>query len=288
MRSGDRTVRVLLGSTALSGALLLSSSPARAVDISAGSELTSVEVHGFASQGFLVTKGNNYLDTDSTHGSFQFSEVGINFTKSLTDKLRLGVQLFAQDFGPTGSYDIKADWFYVDYHWRDWLGFRAGRVKIPFGLYNEVQDIDSARVAVLLPQSVYPEQNRNYLLAQTGVELYGYAKLGAGGGALDYRLYGGTIFLDTTTPSSSPYQLSSFNVPYLAGGRLLWETPLEGLRIGGSAQTLRLDATVVDGAMSAGLQIPAILSVGSVEYAHGDLVLAAEYSRWIISENTTN
>ncbi|HEY3821334.1 MAG TPA: hypothetical protein VGL81_29410 [Polyangiaceae bacterium] len=287
MRSADRTARAVLSSGALAGALLLTTAPARAVDVGSGSDLTSVEVHGFVSQGFIATKSNNYLDTDTTHGSFQFSEVGINFTKSITDKLRLGVQLFAQDFGTTGSYDIKADWFYVDYHWRDWLGFRAGRVKIPFGLYNEVQDIDSARVAVLLPQSVYPEQNRNYLLAQTGAEIYGYGKLGDAG-ALEYRLYGGTIFLDLTTPPGSPYQFQSLNVPYLAGGRLLWETPLEGLRVGGSAQTLRIDATVLDGSMSAGLQLPAVLWVGSAEYVHGDLLLAAEYSRWIIGENTTN
>ena len=31
------------------------------------------------------------------------------------------------------------------YGFADWLGMRAGRVKIPFGLYNEVNDVDSGR-----------------------------------------------------------------------------------------------------------------------------------------------
>src|SRR5258708_35984070 len=132
----------------------------------------AVEVHAFASQGFILTRDNNYLANKTTNGSFQFSEVGINFTKSVTDKLRVGVQLFAQDLGPTGNYNAKVDWFYLDYRLFDWLGFRAGRVKIPFGLYNDINDIDAARNPVLLPQSVYPVQNRNYLLAQTGAELY--------------------------------------------------------------------------------------------------------------------
>ena len=126
------------------------------------------------------------------------------------------MQLFAQDLGPTGNYNAKMDWFYLDYRWQDWLGFRAGRVKIPFGLYNEINDIDSARVPVLLPQSVYPSENRNYLLAQTGAELYGYLSC-ASAGALDYRSTAGTIFVDTTHAAGSPYQLQSFNVPYLVG-----------------------------------------------------------------------
>jgi hypothetical protein len=268
-------------------ALCLVASRAEALDPAPDSP-ASVDVHAFASQGFIYsTNNNNYLAADTTHGSFQFSEIGINFTKNLTDRLRVGIQLFAQDLGPTGNYDVKADWFYLDYRLTNWLGFRAGRVKIPFGLYNEVNDIDSARVPVLLPQSVYPEQNRNYLLAQTGAEIYGYASL-HDAGALDYRVYGGTIFLDTATPPGSPLQVVSFNVPYVAGGRLLWETPVEGLRVGGSLQTLRIDTTLLAGTTSVGVQIPAVLWVGSLEYAAGDLLLAAEYSRWGIGVNSSN
>jgi hypothetical protein len=273
---------------ALGVATCLVASNAGAVDIGSEDSAASVEVHAFVSQGFIyTTNGNNYLATDTTHGSFQFSEIGINFTKSLTDRLRVGLQLFAQDLGPTGNYNVKADWFYLDYRLTDWLGFRAGRVKIPFGLYNEINDIDSARNAVLLPQSVYPEQNINYLLAQTGAELYGYANL-HGAGALDYRAYSGTIFVDTATPPSSQFQIQSFNVPYVAGGRLLWETPLEGLRVGGSLQALRLDTTLLEGTNSVTLQIPATLWVGSVEYAAGDLLLAAEYSRWYVGAESSN
>jgi hypothetical protein len=283
---------------AVAVAMISVATPASAVDIGSEDSLASVELHAFASQGFILSKYNNYLDVDTTHGSFQFSELGVNLTKNLTDRFRVGLQLFAQNLGPTGSYDIKADWFYLDYRFANWLGVRAGRVKIPFGLYNDSADIDSARVAVLLPQSVYPEENRNYLLAQTGGEVYGYANLHAAG-ALDYRAYAGTIFIDTTTTSPSPYQISNFNVPYLVGGRLMWETPVNGLRVGGSLQSLRLDATISPASAtttegttappaSADIQIPAVLWVASVEYIGGDLLLAAEYSRWYIGENSSN
>src|SRR5258706_165529 len=195
-----------------------------------------LEVHGFVSQGFIKSTANNYL-ANSERGSFDFTEVGLNFTKTLTDRLRVGVQLFARDLGPLGNYKPQFDWFYLDYHFEDWLGLRAGRTKIPFGPYNETNDIDAALVPILLPQSVYPVQNRDYLLAQTGGELYGNVPL-PGAGALEYRAYGGTLFVDA---SSSLTTIPDLSVPYLAGGRLMWQTPLEGLQVGGSVQALRLD-----------------------------------------------
>ncbi|HEY2518323.1 MAG TPA: hypothetical protein VGI39_45955 [Polyangiaceae bacterium] len=266
----------------------LLTSRASAVEIGSEGDLTSLEVHAFASQGFLLTSSNNYIDTSSKNGSFQFSEIGINFTKSLTDKLRFGLQLDAQDFGTTGNYNVKADWFYGDYRFTDWFGIRVGRVKIPFGLYNEINDVDSARAFVLLPQSVYPVQSRDYLLAQTGGEIYGYVRMG-GAGALDYRAYGGTIYFSTNQIQiASPFQIVAVNVPFLVGGRLLWETPLEGLRVGGSVQTLRIDTDILLQAQPLNLEIPATLWIASAEYAHHDLLLAAEYSRWYVKEDSSN
>src|SRR4051794_10513728 len=62
-----------------------------------------VEIHGFVSQGFLVSSQNDYLAA-TKKGSFEMSEVGINFTKELTPDLRIGLQLFARDLGPLGNY----------------------------------------------------------------------------------------------------------------------------------------------------------------------------------------
>jgi len=245
----------------------------------------------------MLSSSNNYL-TNSRRGSFELTEVGINFTKTITDDLSVGMQLFMRDLGPIGNYKPQFDWAYLDYHFRDWLGFRAGRTKLPFGLYNDQADIDAARVPVLLPQSVYPTTERDFLLAQTGFELYGYQRLPTVG-ALDYRVYGGTIFIDQTTLASPAATVNKIDVPYLVGGRLLWRapTPLDGLTLGGSAQLLRIDLDLgLNPATSAALaqaglvpatfngdvkyKLPAFLWVGSLEYAAHDILLAAEYSRW--------
>ncbi len=47
----------------------------------------------------------------------------------------------------------------------------------------------------LLPQSLYPTTARDFLLAVTGGEIYGHLPLG-GLGFLEYRVYGGTLFVD--------------------------------------------------------------------------------------------
>jgi hypothetical protein len=258
----------------------LLSAPAVAQPEEADHQLLGLEAHGFASQGFLISTGNEYLVTDSKRGSFQLSEVGLNFSRDLTDRLRFGVQFFAQNFGAAGNYTPRVDWFYLDYHARDWLGLRAGRLKIPYGLYNEVNDVDSARVPVLLPQSLYPLQARSFLFAETGGELYGFVRL-HGAGALDYRLYGGTIYIDPglVVPVGSPVQLK-LNVPWAMGGRLLWETPLRGLRVGASVLRLRVDSVAYFGmGMSAGIKNDSLLQAYSAEYTVWALTFTAEYTR---------
>jgi hypothetical protein len=256
---------------------------------------SSLDVHGFVSQGFIKTTENEYL-AKSKRGSFEFSEVGVNVTKSFGDALRVGLQLFTRDLGAIGNYRARFDWFYIDYNFFDWLGVRAGRTKLPFGLYNETSDIDSARVPILLPQSIYPTASRDLLLAQTGVEVYGYIPLG-GAGAFDYRLYGGTLYIDAG--DSSTARITRYDVPYVLGGKVSWFTPLTGLQLGGTVQALRLDGDYVPsgpddptlvgleagGFVPAGttdaisFKIPALLWVASLEYIAGDLTIASEYSR---------
>jgi hypothetical protein len=268
--------------------LVLFARTALAVELGNEGDPLSVEVHGFASPGFIYTTNQvNYL-AQSDRGSFEFAEVGLNFTKQLTDDLRLGLQLFAGQLGRSGNYRPSVDWFYLDYHFRDWLGLRAGRVKIPFGLYNEINDVDSARVAILQPQAIYSETTNNFLLAQTGFELYGYRRLGAAG-ALDYRFFLGTVFIDLPAPTPL-FSWESVRTPWIVGGRLLWETPLEGLRMGVSAQNLRIDGTVNFFPLSetVNVQIPGTLTAASVEYTAGSFQAAVEYSRWFVGLNSSD
>src|ERR1035437_10832374 len=52
-----------------------------------------VEIHGFASQGFVYTNTNNWLTMNTNQGSGAFTDFGFNVSTSVTDKLRVGAQL---------------------------------------------------------------------------------------------------------------------------------------------------------------------------------------------------
>jgi hypothetical protein len=246
---------------------------------SAGGDLP-LEIHGFLSQGFLQTTGNNYLP-NSKEGTTDFADAGLTLNKQLRSDLRAGMQLFARDFGRTGNYSAKFDWFLMDYHWRDWLGLRAGRIKIPYGLYNETNDIDITRASILLPQSVYPTDQRDYLLSQTGFDLYGYIDL-ASAGSLDYRAYRGTLQIDAASTVGLPYQIATSDVPFIHGARLIWESPGRGLRVGATYQSLQLNSDLYIPTLltTIATTLKVTMGVGSVELTTQDFQFAAEYARW--------
>jgi hypothetical protein len=281
----------VIARVAVVAAVLSAPTPGVAED---GADDAPVEIHAFVSQGFLKSSDNNYLAESSGTGSFELTEVGVNVSRQLGDHLRVGLQLFARDLGPLGDYKATIDWAFLDYRWRDWLGVRAGRIKVPFGLYNDVADIDAAHPGVFLPQSVYPAQNRDFLLAQTGVEVYGYHDLGDAG-ALDYRAYAGTIFLDVEPNPASPFTVLRLAIPYVVGSRVLWETPVDGLRVGASVQALRLESdlrpapsTMDPMPANVSVVIPAVLWVASADYIVDDFGFVAEYSRWHVDSESSD
>ena len=154
-----------------------------------------VDVHGFISQGFLYSDEYNYLAHNSTDGSFEYNEFGINFSKNLTDKLRMGIQFFSRDIGDAGNNKVTVDWAYGDYRFQDWFGLRAGRIKLPLGLYNETRDVDMLRTSIVMPQSIYGDLSRDTMIAANGTGLYGDVNLGAAGNA-NYQFVVGALTSD--------------------------------------------------------------------------------------------
>lgn len=261
-------------------------------------DVPGVDVHGFVSQGAFISTDNDYLG-HSERGTAEFTEAAVNLSREVADRLRVTLQLFTRDLGPIGDYRIVLDLAFIDYRWRQWLGVRAGRVKMPFGIFNEFNDAPSGRTAILLPQSIYPVTSRDFLLGLTGASIYGSPLLG-GAGALDYQIYGGTIFIDD---NANP-QILEVDVHRVAGAQLFWRPPLEGLRIGGGWLNIRmdldyqLDQATIDGLVDAG-EVPADfdgrarfavadanLLIASVDYAWRDWGFAAEYSRWLTHSGT--
>jgi len=256
--------------------------------------ILGVDIHGFVSQGYLNSSDNNYLANDSRGGTFHYNDVGINFSKQLTDRLRLGLQLFSHDLGDIGNNDVILDWAFADYRWKDWAGFRAGKIKFPFGFYGETRDVDALRTNVLLPQSVYSDYQRDTFFALQGIGIYGHVPVDAMG-ALSYQFQVGTFDIDTDSGTAKLVELvtygmleaDDFDVDDAYVGSLQWHTPIEGLRVGGTIfcysyksdmKTTGMGPVPFPPGMSIEVDMEDVTTyVLSAEYTWQDLIVAAEY-----------
>lgn len=197
---------------------------------------TTVQFGGFASQGFLINTGHNDYLGDTSKGTADFREYGVNVSYAV-GKWRFGAQVFGQKLGEYGDDRLELDWATVDYQPAQWLGLRAGRVKMPRGLYNEALDLDSVRPFVLLPQSVYDARLRDFNAAFDGSMAFGNVGLRQLG-SIDYRVFYGDIPIDTDSGANDyfnndvPGECLAIRMESVRGGSLFWNTPLSGLRVG--------------------------------------------------------
>lgn len=129
------------------------------------------QVHGTLSQGFIYGSGNNYLTMDTSDGTAKWSEGAVNASVPIRDNFRAGVQVHSYLMGQLGRGTVQVDWAYADYRLKEWLGFRAGKLKAPLGLFGEVEDTDTLYNWAMLPQSVYEAEYRSYNVPVLGGEL---------------------------------------------------------------------------------------------------------------------
>jgi hypothetical protein len=244
-------------------------------------DLEDLQIHGFATQGFIFSSNNNYLTMQSSRGSLQWTEGAISVTDPVTDNLRVGIQLHMFQMGQFGGPNVLVDWASGDYKVNDHLGFRAGKIKVPLGLFNDSQDVDSLFLWILLPQTVYPIDNRDFNLAMLGGEVYGSMGLGERGGRVEYAAYKGESTLDAN--GGYVRQLAQAGMTFPSppsgatfGGDLHWATPWRGFTVGSSANDYALDGTGPQGTFHLP---PALLLAYYARWDKGKLHLAAEYWR---------
>lgn len=244
----------------VAGSLLAAPAPATSLQ-------DSVYMGGYVSQGYVNSSNHNYLVPNTRDGSGEFNEAAFNLSAQPLDDLRLGIQFLGRDFGSRIDAKVTVDWAYGDWRWRDELGVRAGKIKLPYGLYNQGRDVDFLRTPVLLPQSVYTEAERDLVISYEGVGLYGNLPWGAWG-EFDYELCYGSLSvpeegvqstqeeiarnLEAGTPALAASLADQFGVtpeqvdvgiaetdvemqvPWIVGGAVVWTTPIAGLRVGTS------------------------------------------------------
>lgn len=275
----------------------------------AGFGMDDVAIHGFVSQGYLQSSDYNFYSAETEDGSYEFNEFGINFSSTVTDDLRIGMQLLSRDLGEIGNNKVDIDWAFADYAFRNWLGLRVGRVKKPDGLFNQYRDIDATRTCIFLPPGNYREDARDASLAVNGAGIYGTLP-----GGLEYQAtYGvfavpkdGGVARRLETLMGSEVTDTKVEPSYNAW--LNWRTPVSGLSVGMSATDFdfSLDADIVKtlplstftgdpshAATNLETRTPTLIKTDGAEYrlfsqyTFDNLMLAAEYLWGKHNINTT-
>ena len=249
-----------------------------------------VDMHGFISQGFLKSSGNNIFGK-SKDGSFKFNEMGLTLSSNPTENLHLGIQLIYRDLTDPQSR-VRLDWAYGGYSFRDWLGLRTGIMKIPFGLYNEIRDVDNLRTFVFLPQSVYNENWRDTFNSIEGIGLYGDFSVPYIGD-FSYQLQTGKISIPKDGRLAKESSLGLINIQDIKVDlsnvvHLSWDTPLDGLKFKYSW----LDMDFTEHATNVYIPTENVkpywdtdIFTYSAEYSIGNLVAATEYTLYDFNIN---
>ena len=61
-----------------------------------------VQIHGYLSEGAAASTDNNYLRMNTSRGSL-FTEAGLNVSSQITDKFRVGAQVYDRYIGELGK-----------------------------------------------------------------------------------------------------------------------------------------------------------------------------------------
>lgn len=145
--------------------------------------LSEVKWHGFASQSFIMTDHNDFLGS-SSDGSFKFDEAGLNASWRALNQLQFSVQAVYKQIGNAEPKGTQLDYAIADWRVIDTFdfgtGIRLGRLKNPYGFYNETRDVAATRLGILLPESIYIDYLREVLHSSDSAGIYGHKEFDSG------------------------------------------------------------------------------------------------------------
>jgi hypothetical protein len=138
-----------------------------------------VQTHGFISQSVVRTSDNNVGGDSDDKLAWDLREMGVNLSWRPNPDWLISGQVLARWAGDTDEGDFRLDYGFVDRAFYNsgevQVGARLGKVKNPYGFFNTTRDVAQTRPGIIMPQSIYLDQVRNFFLAAPGISLYGNA-----------------------------------------------------------------------------------------------------------------
>ncbi len=131
----------------------------------------------FLSQSAVYTSNNNFHGDSDDNVSLDSNEIGAVFNYKATDDLSLSAQIMARNAGNMDNGSLRADYAFAQYRLLNTvdysLAIKAGKLRLPYGLYNDTRDVAATNPSFILPQSAYIDRARNTFYAANGATLHG-------------------------------------------------------------------------------------------------------------------
>jgi hypothetical protein len=239
-----------------------------AASIAGAQETSPIEFHGFGGWSYAKTNHGNFFLQGMPDGNYRSAEFALNVQAKMGERFRFVTQGEIEN----GEHSAKGSLIFgfLEYRVTDSLRLKAGRVKLPFGLYTEVIDVGTLRPFLEAPQSIY---------GPIGFAGESYQGIGVSGShsihglEVAYDLYAGNMliegfdaperFLLNEPVSRSNEFEKSRNV---LGGHIVVQTPIEGLSIGASGYRGSLDGNTQR------------VIAAQAEYTNDALTIRSEYA----------
>ncbi|MCO6412442.1 MAG: hypothetical protein J5I92_06830 [Thiogranum sp.] len=204
------------------------------------------QVHGFLSQGYVLTSENNFFGNSTSNGSFEFTELGVNAFWRLTPSVHAAVQLLSRRAGESSNGEIRLDYGMVDYRAVSNesldFGVRVGRIKNPLGFYNDTRDVAFTRPGVILPQSIYFDRTRDLALSSDAVQFYANRRNAKGEWELQLGIGNPDVDdLDTELSLLGADRAGDLREELSYLGRLMYERDGGNIRVGLTGAQLNMD-----------------------------------------------
>jgi len=143
-----------------------------------------VQAHGFIGQSVVHTSDNNVGGNSDDGLAWDLRELGVNLSWRPNPDWLISGQALARWAGESDHGELRLDYGFIDRtliaDGDDQVGVRVGKIKNPYGFYNTTRDVAHTRPGIIMPQSIYQDQMRDFFLAAPGVSVYGNHESGLG------------------------------------------------------------------------------------------------------------
>jgi len=136
-----------------------------------------LQTHGFIAQSVVRTSANKVGGDSEDSLGWDLREMGANLSWRPAPDWLISGQALARWAGESDRGKLRLDYGFVDRtllaDGTTQVGLRLGKIKNPYGFHNTTRDVAHTRPGIIMPQSIYQDQMRDFFLAAPGVSLYG-------------------------------------------------------------------------------------------------------------------